>query len=130
MAHSRRSASIACDAAAYNAAYFKLALRIKRHPDYDIDSVLADVEAALRQAFSFAARDFGQIVARSEVITVAQQVKGVVGVDVDRFYRDATVALEERLSPAPASVDGNDEGVAAELLLLDPGPLDYLKEMS
>ena len=120
---------VACDAAAYNQAYFKLALRIKRHPDHNIDIVLADVEAALRQAFSFDARDFSQIVARSEVINVAQQVPGVVGVDVDCFYRGATEALEDRLTPAPASVDGNGDGMAAELLLLDPGPLDYLEEM-
>ena len=120
---------VSCDAAAYNEAYFQLALRIKRHPDHDIDIVLAEVEAALRRAFSFDARDFGQIVARSEVISVAQQVTGVLGVDVDRFYRGATVALENRLTPASTSVDSNGDAVAAELLLLDSGPLDYLEEM-
>ncbi len=120
---------VACKAAAYNSAYFKLALRIKRHPDHDIDIVLAAVEAALRDAFSFDKRDFGQSVARSEVITVAQQVEGVVGVDVDYFYRGTTLALEERLTPAPAGVDDNGDGVAAELLLLDPGPFDNLEEM-
>ena len=120
---------VACDAAPYNEAYFKLALRIKRHADHDIDIVLAAVEAALRQAFSFDARDFGQVVARSEVIDVAQRVTGVVGVDVDHFYLGATPDLEDRLTPSPASVDGNGDGVAAELLLLDPGPLDYLEEM-
>lgn len=118
---------VACEAAAYNQAYFKLALRIKRHPNHNIDIVLADVEAALRQAFSFDVRDFGQIVARSEVINVAQQVAGVVGVDVDRFYSDPTLPLEDRLTPASAFVDG--DGVAAELLLLDPGSLDYLEEI-
>ncbi|MCP4047395.1 MAG: putative baseplate assembly protein [Gammaproteobacteria bacterium] len=120
---------VACDAAAFNEAYFKLALRIKRHPDHDIDIVLADVEAALRKAFSFEARDFGQTVPRSELINVAQQVSGVEGVDVDRFYRGITVTLEDHLAPATASVDSNGDGVAAELLLLDPGPLDYLEEM-
>lgn len=120
---------VACDAAAYNVAYFKLALSIKRHPDHDIDIVLADVEAALRDAFAFDQRDFGQTVARSEVIAVAQQVDGVIGVDVDYFYRGATASLEDRLSPASASVDSNGDGAAAELLLLDPGPFDYLQEM-
>lgn len=120
---------VACATAAYNQAYFKLALRIKRHPDHDIDIVLTDVEAALRQAFSFAERDFGQPVARSEVINVAQQVKGVVGVDVDYFYRGISLALEDRLIPAAAAVDANGDGVAAELLLLDPGPFYSLEEM-
>jgi len=119
----------ACDAAPFNAAWFKLALRIKRHEDHQPDIVLAAVEAALRGAFSFDARDFGQIVSRSEVIKVAQQVTGVMGVDVDYFYRGTTPSLEARLAPAAASVDSLGEGVAAELLLLDPGPLDYLEEM-
>jgi hypothetical protein len=121
---------VVTDAAPYNKAYFKLALRIKRHPDHDIKIVLADVEAALREAFSFDNRDFGQSVARSEVISVAHQVDGVMGVDVDYFYTGATADLAERLSPAAASVADNGEGVAAELLLLDPGPFDYLEEMS
>ena len=120
---------VACDAAAYNLAYFKLALSIKRDPDHELEIVLADVETALRDAFSFDQRDFGQIVARSEVINVAQQVKGVVGVDVDRFYQGVSIDLKDRLTPAAATMDSNDDGVAAELLLLDPGPLDYLEEM-
>lgn len=120
---------VACDAAPYNEAYFKLALRFKRHPDHDRDIVLAAVEAALRKAFSFDARDFGQAVARSEVISVAQQVTGVVGVDVDYFYRGLSPSLEDRLTPGAAEVDGNGDGVAAELLLLHPGALDYLEEM-
>lgn len=120
---------VPCIAVPYTEAYFKLALRIKPHPDHDNDIVLADVEAALRKAFSFDARDFGQTVARSEVITVARQVRGVIGVDVDCFYRGATAVLEDRLTPGAASIDGSGDGVAAELLLLDPGPFDYLKEM-
>jgi hypothetical protein len=120
---------VACDAAPYNKAYFKLALRFKRQPDHQSDIVLAAVEAVLRQAFSFDACDFGQIVSRSEVITVVQNVPGVVAVDVDYFYRGTTQTLEDRLGPAAATVDLNGDGVAAELLLLDPGPLDYLEEM-
>lgn len=120
---------VACDAAPYRQAWFKLALRIKRHPDHDPEIVLAAVEAALRDAFSFGAREFGQSVARSEVISVAHQVTGVVGVDVDHFYRGASLSLEDRLAPEPASVDAAGNAVAAELLLLDPGALDYLEEM-
>lgn len=117
-----------CDIAAYRPAYFRLALRIRRDPDYESKKLLAAVETALRAAFSFDTRDFGQIVARSEVIAVAQEVEGVFGVDLDRFYRGA-ITLEERLSPAPAAVDAQGDAVAAELLLLDEGPLDYLEEM-
>ncbi len=119
---------VRCDAAPYIKATFKLALRIKRHSDHELATVLEDVEAALRAAFSFKARDFGLTVARSEIITVAQQVSGVVGVDVDRFYRGA-IDLKDRLTPAAATVNAAGNAVAAELLLLDPGPLDYLEEM-
>ncbi len=118
-----------CETKAYNEATFHLALRVKRDPDHDAKKVLADVEAALRAAFSFDARDFGQIVARSEIIAVAQEVEGVLGVDLDRFYRGVTITLEERLTPAAATTDAQGNGVAAEILLLDSGPFDYLEEM-
>ena len=118
-----------CETAAYNEASFHLALRIKRDPDHDDKKVLADVDAALRTAFSFDARDFGQIVSRSEIIAVAHEVEGVLGVDLDRFYRGTAIALEERLTPAAATIDAQGNGIAAELLLLDTGPFDYLEEM-
>lgn len=118
-----------CETKAYKEMTFHLALRIKRDPDHNSKKVLADVEAALRMAFSFDARDFGQIVARSEIIAVAQQAAGVVGVDLDRFYRGTTVTLEQRLTPAAATIDAQGNGVAAELLLLDSAPFDYLEEM-
>jgi hypothetical protein len=118
-----------CETIAYHETTFKLALRIKRHPDHELDQVLKNVEVALRTAFAFDARDFGQTVARSEIIAVAQAVAGVVGVDLDRFYRGTAIALEERLIPGAATVDGSGSAVAAALLLLDTGPLDYLEEM-
>ena len=118
-----------CETKAYNKATFHLALRIKCDPDHDSKKVLADVETALRAAFSFDARDFGQVVSRSEIIAVAQEVAGVLGVDLDRFYRGTTIALKPRLTPAGAMIDAQGNGVAAETLLLDTGPFDYLEEM-
>jgi len=121
-----------CETKAYNKATFHIGLRIKRDPDHDIKKVLADVEAALRAAFCFDARDFGQIVPRSEVIAVAQQVEGVLGVDLDRFYRgtyNPANPLEKRLTPAAATTDAQRNGIAAELLLLAAGPFDKLEEM-
>ncbi|MEQ1742860.1 MAG: putative baseplate assembly protein [Candidatus Nitrotoga sp.] len=118
-----------CEIKPYNEATFHLALRIKCDPDHDGKKVLADVETALRIVFSFDARDFGQIVARSEIIATAQEVEGVLGVDLDRFYRGATISLEQRLTPAAATTDAQGNGIADELLLLDTGPFDYLEEM-
>ena len=54
---------VRCEIKAYKEATFHLALRIKRSPDYDSKKVMAGVEAALRSAFSFDARDFGHILA-------------------------------------------------------------------
>ena len=118
-----------CETKAYNKATFHLALRIKCDPDHDGKKVLADVDTALRAAFSFDARDFGQIVSRSEIIATAQEVEGVLGVDLDRFYRGTTISLEQRLTPTGATTDALGNGIAAELLLLDTGPFDYLEEM-
>jgi hypothetical protein len=118
-----------CEVAPYQAATFHVALRIKRDADYDSKKVKTDVQAALRAAFSFDARDFRQIVARSEIIAVAQEVEGVLGVDLDRFYRGTIVDLEDRLVPAEASVDAEGNATAAEILLLDSAPFDYLEEM-
>ena len=118
-----------CETKAYNEATFHLALRIKCDPDHEGKKVLADVEAALRAAFSFDARDFNQTVSRSEIIAIAQGVQGVLGVDLDRFYRGTIITLEQRLTPAAATTDAQGNGVAAEILLLNTGPFDYLEEM-
>ncbi len=121
---------IQCETIAYRRTTFRLALRIKCHPDHESDRVLKDVAATLRRTFAFDARDFGQIVARSEIIAIAQTVDGVIGVDLDRFYRGTTTTLEDRLIPAAATVNGLGNPVAAALLLLDTEPFDYLEEMS
>lgn len=121
---------VQCEVIAYQEATFKLALRVRHHSTFERDIVLNKVEAALRAAFSFEARDFGQLVARSEIIAVAQAVEGVLGIDLDRFYRGTMIALEERLLPDAATVDGLGNVVAAELLLLDTDPFDYLEEMA
>jgi hypothetical protein len=52
-------------------------------PDRDPKDVKAAVEAALVAHFAFAARAFGQPVRLSEVFVAAQDVDGVLGVDVD-----------------------------------------------
>jgi hypothetical protein len=52
-------------------------------PDRDPRDVKAAVEAALVAHFAFTARSFGQPVRLSEVFAAAQDVAGVLGVDVD-----------------------------------------------
>ncbi len=115
------------DVKTYRPAFFLLSGKLKIDPVYQTPDVLAQVEQALRQAFGFATRQFGQPVAASEVMWVIQQVKGVIAVDLDQLYRtDAPLKDQGTLQPlllASAPQAGTDTAIAAELLLLDPRPL-------
>ena len=117
----------------YQPVTFRLKLKIKVDPDHLEDIVLADVEATLRAAFAFGMRNFGQQVALSEVIATAQQVSGVVAVDVDRLYRSEPPnddPVDHARLPAALPILSADGTMrAAELLTLDPGPLDGLEVM-
>ena len=112
-------------AVSYQKALFRMAGKIKVDPDYEVEKVLASASDTLRDTFSFAKRQFGQPVNLSEVIALVQAVSGVVAVDVDSLYRTgATVKLNNRLeAELPHGGDPASLG-AAELLTLDPAPID------
>jgi len=115
----------------YRPAYFRFAGKVKVNPDYETDVVLASVERTLRNQFSFEVRAFGQPVFSSEVIAAAQAVPGVVAVDLSKLYRaDAAATLETRLLAALPEMLADGSMVAAELLMLDPAPLDELGVIS
>jgi hypothetical protein len=88
---------------------FWLQADLKIDPDRVRTDVVAAVEAALRAAFSFEARAFGQAVAKSEVIAVMHGVTGVLALDLNALHR--------------TDVGGTGAG-PDELLTLDPGPID------
>lgn len=104
---------------------FFVAAKVKPLPDYLADVVLANVEAALRTAFGFEARGFAAPVFASAVIAAIQNVAGVEAVLLDRLYVGAVSSRQEALVAERATAT---EG--AELLMLHPGPLDYLEVMS
>ncbi len=82
--------------------------------------VLASARAALRTAFSFAARDFGQPLHVAQVYYLLQRVPGVVGVLLDALhYSDARPMLNATLEAAMAQVDITGHSVGAELLVLE-----------
>ena len=67
----------------------------------------------------------------SEVIAAIQAVAGVVAVDVDKLYRsDAAPSLQQRLLAELPVTPANGQLPAAELLTLDPAPLDQLGVMA
>ena len=112
---------------AHQPATFRLGLKIRRDPDFESRQVLAAVEAALRARFSFETRALGQPVQRSEVIAVAQAVRGVIAVDLDFLYR-GTQSCPVRLLAARMHVAAG-QAVADEILTLAPGLFDRLEEM-
>ncbi len=114
----------------YREALFRIAARVKVNPDYRSEQVLTAVEKSLRSHFSFDTRDFGQPVTLSEVMAVIQAVPGVQAVDVDKLYRYGEEAKLNSSLAAAMPQPGNDGTVsAAELLTLDPDPLDDLGVM-
>jgi hypothetical protein len=110
----------------YQVAYFRFAGRVKVDPNFEQDRVLAAIEQMVRARFSFEARAFGQPVMLSEVITAVQAVAGVVAVDLDKLYRidGGEEKLEPRLLAAMPLATSNGDLAAAELLTLDPAPLE------
>ncbi|MFG6103133.1 putative baseplate assembly protein [Leptothoe sp. EHU-05/26/07-4] len=116
----------------YRAAKFTLAGKIQINPDFQADSVLDAVKQAMRRAFSFEARAFGQGVALSEVLAVMQRVTGVVHVDLDLLRRYGLLLINGLKRPLPAAVPQHNGSnlLAAELLTLDPAALDQLGVLS
>jgi predicted phage baseplate assembly protein len=111
---------------------FRLGLKVRCEAERDPPLVLAAVEAALRARFSFEARALGQPVQQSDVIATAQAVPGVVAVELTRLYggtqpvAQTLVSKQLRLLAARLHVQGG-QPQAAELLVLDPAPLDLLE---
>ena len=73
----------------YTPAFFRVAADLSVDPAYEAGQVLqaVEVEAAVRSAFSYDARQFGQPVAESEVVATVQAVAGVVAVDLNELHR-------------------------------------------
>jgi hypothetical protein len=120
---------------AHRASTFRLGLKVRRDPDFEGKLVLAAVEAALRAAFAFEARALGQPVQQSEVIAVAQGVRGVLAIDLDFLYggtqppSQTVPSLQVRLLAARMHLEAGAPA-ADEVLTLAPGPFDRLEEMA
>jgi uncharacterized phage protein gp47/JayE len=110
---------------------FRIALKVAVDPAYEASAVLWSVEAALRSAYAFEARDFGRPVFHSEIDAVAHSVAGVLAIDVDRLYVTGTPAgVNERLLAQRAAVGANGTAIPAGVLVLDDAPFDWLEQMS
>jgi len=104
----------------YQKTLFQIGGNIKRHPEYQPEKVLAEVEKKLREHFSFDARAFGQPVTFSEVVAIIQQVPCVVAVFVKQIYLTGTEPGLNTPLKAKVPQAGEEEVSPAELLTLDP----------
>jgi uncharacterized phage protein gp47/JayE len=116
-------------------AFFNISAKVRPEPRRLAADVIEDVDAALKEAFSFARRGFGQAVTAAEVVAQIHSVDGVLAVDLDALHRvgDAPstgpVPLHSRIGAMAAHWDGG--GVAlAELLLLNPAGLTLVEMTS
>ncbi|HEY1770179.1 MAG TPA: putative baseplate assembly protein [Chthoniobacterales bacterium] len=111
--------------ASYEERLFKLSAQILVESDYESDLVFSAIEDALRAQFSFAARYFGEPVEMSEVIALIQSIAGVVAVNLKALYRTGSAPILNSRLEANLPNDGNPDSLGvAELLTIDPGPID------
>ena len=125
---------VGVDLLSYAPAFFQLGLRVAVDAAHASDTVLPAIEAAMRAAFSFDARDFAQTLALSEIAAVAHGVTGVQAVDVDYLFRDngvQTAAIAyARLRSEPGRLVSGGILKPAEILMLSRNPLFRLEVMS
>lgn len=114
--------------ATYRLATFKIDLTVLVAPDHLEEVVLADVEAALRDAYSLQRRGFAPLVTSSEIFATVHAVEGVAAVDLNKLYRtvppDSEPIVHGRLRAQPALLTSSGDLLAAEILALDPAPID------
>nr|WP_274388320.1 baseplate J/gp47 family protein [Salsipaludibacter albus] len=113
---------------------FRLSLRVTVADDHDPDLVLAGITEAVRTAFGFDARDLLDPVHASEVVAVAHEVPGVVGLDLDRLYAPGLplppCLLADRLVPRQPAVGSPTTVLPAGLLVVADEPFDTLEVVS
>jgi predicted phage baseplate assembly protein len=109
-------------AESYQPLFFDVSAQVLVDPRFQAAAVLAEVENALRAAFSFQRRAFGQAVTAAEVVTVMQAVPGVVAVDLDRLHHVTDDPALASILPAASARWDASSGVVrpAQLLLVHP----------
>ena len=111
----------------HRAAAFALGMAVKINEAAQQDTVLANLESALRTHFSFDQRDFGQHVSRDEVLAVAHNVEHIEAVRITRLFK-VSAGASDTVEPIiaahlpVASLAAAPQ--AAELLTLSDQPME------
>ena len=107
----------------YEPLLFNLSALVIFDKQQDQSSVQALIEATLSQTFSFALRDFGQDMEASEVITLIQNIPGVVSVQLKALYVvGSSASLQSHLRAAAARFDPVTQTIRPAQLLLINAP--------
>jgi len=105
----------------YTPVLFEIAMQVKVDtPTYDPGEVLGQVWQSLAAAFAFGKTQPGQSVAASYVIQLAQQVGGVMGVNMISLNRSGDPAVVQSILCAAGPLPTQTPPAGAEILLLDP----------
>jgi hypothetical protein len=112
----------------YSRAPFVIRARLKIASDEIQEKVISVASTRLKEHFSFDAREFGEHVALSEVMTVLQNVQGVEAVNVEALHRageaEDLLNIIEAKVPLPGGQGETASG--AELLVLERADLGVM----
>jgi len=103
----------------YTPLSFRLKARLLVDPAYLPDKVVKVVESALKTAYSFGKRLFGQSVSRGEILALIQGVEGVDATFLDALYLTGQGTSQVDLLPARRARWEGNQIRPAELLLVD-----------
>jgi hypothetical protein len=115
-------------------ATFRIGIRVRCEPGHEPKRVLSRVEATLRRHYSFDERELSAPVFESEVVATAQNVPGVLAVDLTALYggtepsQQTVPSQQRRLLASRMRVEAGLPR-PAELLTLDPNPFRLLEIM-
>jgi hypothetical protein len=105
----------------YTPVLFEIALQVLvNSPLYEASIVVPQVWQSLAAAFAFGQLAPGQGVAASQIIAVAQQVPGVVAVNLTGLNRSGDAATMMNFLPASGPQPTGNPPAGAEVLSLDP----------
>ena len=112
----------------FNPLFFNISASVLVDSRYIKERVLAAVTDALKQAFSFEQRSFGQAVTESEVLAVMQRVEGVIAVDLNALYLKGEPPGLKTYLEANRARQNKGLLLPADLLTFNPEGIE-LKEM-
>lgn len=115
----------------YQPLFFNLKARVKVDPRLEAAAVFTAVEDALKAAFAFEQRAFGQPVTAAEILTVMQNTGGVVAADLVELYRvdDPPASPQDKPADLLPADPVQTLGDKAQLLLINPAGIT-LEEMT